>query len=329
MKTNRELVAYVTKALSDRWVYWYGTTGVRCSGDLLTRKTAQYPEHYTSSRMPTYKQHISEGRSCADCVNLVKGFMWLDEETGKQKYGSNGCPDTNADGMYNRAVEKGDISTLPEIPGIMLHLSGHAGVYIGNGYAIEARGFSFGVVKTAVKGRGWRHWYKMPGLVYADEAEKEPVVSVLGQRTLRRGCKGDDVTALQQALMDVGYELTRYGADGDFGAETEDAVKLFQRREALEVDGVYGSRTHEALMAAVVRDDEEDELIAQIERKQLRVTGASVYVRTGAGTGYSVLTIVHAGDKLPVITQDAVSGWYAVEINGKTGWITNKYTTVE
>lgn len=37
---------------------------------------------------------------------------------------------------------------MPEIPGLMLWKSGHAGVYIGGGYAIEAMGTSKGVVKT-------------------------------------------------------------------------------------------------------------------------------------------------------------------------------------
>ena len=163
-KTNSALVAYARRALSEGWVYWYGTTGRPCSASLLQRKRAQYPAHYGAARMAVYRRHIAEGRSCADCINLVKGYMWLDEETGKQGYAINGCPDANADGMFARSAQKGSIETMPEIPGLIVRFSGHAGVYVGAGRVIEARGFAYGVVETALAARPWTHWYEMPGL---------------------------------------------------------------------------------------------------------------------------------------------------------------------
>ena len=63
----------------------------------------------------------------------------------------------------------GDISTMPEVPGLMLWKSGHAGVYIGGGYAIEAMGTRKGVVKTEVSGRGWQGWGKLPYINYLEE----------------------------------------------------------------------------------------------------------------------------------------------------------------
>lgn len=44
---------------------------------------------------------------------------------------------------------------------------------------------------------------------------------------LKRGMKGDDVRALQQLLIKRGYALPKYGADGEYGAETERAVRKF------------------------------------------------------------------------------------------------------
>ena len=46
----------------------------------------------------------------------------------------------------------------------------------------------------------------------------------LGTRTLKKGSKGTDVKALQEFLLQLGYSLPRYGADGDLGAETETAL---------------------------------------------------------------------------------------------------------
>lgn len=50
----------------------------------------------------------------------------------------------------------------------MLWKEGHAGVYIGGGYAIEAMGTQYGVVKTEVDGRGWEGWGKLPFLEYQE-----------------------------------------------------------------------------------------------------------------------------------------------------------------
>ena len=54
-------------------------------------------------------------------------------------------------------------------------------------------------------------------------------------------------------MLQLGYSLPRYGADGDFGGETAAAIKRFQARAGLAQDGVYGGDTHKALMDAVAR----------------------------------------------------------------------------
>lgn len=53
----------------------------------------------------------------------------------------------------------------------MLWKSGHAGVYIGGGYAIEAMGTSKGVVKTKVSDRNWQGWGKLPYIDYREEID--------------------------------------------------------------------------------------------------------------------------------------------------------------
>jgi len=56
----------------------------------------------------------------------------------------------------------------------------------------------------------------------------------LGERTLERGDRGDDVRQLQELLTDLDL---RTGADGTFGADTVAHVKTYERREDLPVDG--------------------------------------------------------------------------------------------
>ena len=65
--------------------------------------------------------------------------------------------------------------------------------------------------------------------------------------TLRRGISGSEVRELQNRLVAQGYKLPGYGADGDFGLETETAVKSFQTDKRLVVDGIVGPKTWAAL----------------------------------------------------------------------------------
>lgn len=54
---------------------------------------------------------------------------------------------------------------------------------------------------------------------------------------LKNGSEGAAVTALQSALEELGY-LEEEEVDGKFGAKTEEALKLFQKRNGLTQDGI-------------------------------------------------------------------------------------------
>ena len=170
-KTNFGLVDWAKKWLG--MPYWYGCVCYKCTQDLLTRKTRQYPKHYTSNRTARYKADIAGGKWASDCIGLAKGYMWWDSTKGGVRYAVNGCPDMSANGMLEKATVKGDIKNLPETPGIMLWMDGHAGVYIGGGWAIEERGFNYGCVKTKVADRPWKKWYRLPGLTYLEVDDGE------------------------------------------------------------------------------------------------------------------------------------------------------------
>ena len=170
-KTNFGLVDWAKK-----WVgmpYWYGCVCYKCTQDLLTRKTRQYPKHYISNRTARYKADIAGGKWASDCIGLAKGYMWWDSTKGGVRYAVNGCPDMSANGMLEKATVKGDIKNLPDTPGLMLWMNGHAGVYIGGGWAIEERGFAYGCVKTKVSDRPWKKWYRLPGLTYLEVDDGE------------------------------------------------------------------------------------------------------------------------------------------------------------
>ena len=174
-KNNLDLVQWAIEAHNDQWGYVMGTFGLVLTESLLEAKIRQLPDDILPYEDFIRANYI--GRRTADCIGLIKSYSWYDVDTGKINYGSNGMPDVGADGIYRNAREKGPISTMPEIPGLLVHSNGHIGIYIGNGYAIEAMGTRYGVVKTKVKNQNWTGWCKNPYIDYIEETpelETEP-----------------------------------------------------------------------------------------------------------------------------------------------------------
>lgn len=82
---------------------------------------------------------------------------------------------------------------------------------------------------------------------------------------LRFGSEGDDVKELQENLIKLGYDLGKSGADGDFGTKTLVAVKDFQEKHNLTVDGIVGSATKKAIKEAINKMSENAIIIPEEE----------------------------------------------------------------
>ena len=348
--TNEHFVAFCEKMVGQP--YWYGGCVYKCTQSLLNRKAKQYPSHYTSSRMKRYKDDIAQKKVCADCIGGAKGYAWTNGGQGvleaigtdkgiSNKSGANGCPDKGANSMFawakSKGVEWGTIDTLPEIAGLALQTDGHVGYYVGNGYAVEWRGFNYGCVRTKVKERKWKYWYKLPFIQYGAAAADIPAPEIaLGSRLLKRGMVGSDIKALQELLMQLGYALPKYGADAKFGTETEKALRAFQKETGLTVDGKYGDRTHAALMDAVADDDgqpETPEQPAQDDSTPAVTTvvivseGGKVNIRCGNGTEYARLSAVAPGSTFPLVAT-AQNGWHAIVIGSRVGWVSGSFSRI-
>ncbi len=89
-----------------------------------------------------------------------------------------------------------------------------------------------------------------PGAAQPDDPIKESKCRLTDtdlvpiDRVLRRGMSGEQVTTLQCLLQEADFDVE---TDGVFGRTTERAVRRFQRRNQLSVDGRAGPRTVEAL----------------------------------------------------------------------------------
>ena len=62
---------------------------------------------------------------------------------------------------------------------------------------------------------------------------------------LKKGDDGEAVRAMQERLRELGYYTGT--VDGDFGGGTEEAVRLFQRQNNLDVDGIAAKQTFSLL----------------------------------------------------------------------------------
>lgn len=116
-----------------------------------------------------------------------------------------------------------------------------------------AQGDRVEILETkAAGGATWgkidRGWICLTGYVKVETVMEnvepqatEDVTFTMDLRVLRRGCKGEDVKALQAMLVGYGYSIA---VDGSFGPATEHAVECYQDADGkLPVDGVAGPDT--------------------------------------------------------------------------------------
>ena len=157
-----------------------------------------------------------------------------------------------------------------------------------------------------------------------DRAVVDTVVFRLGDRILKNGMQGDDVKALQSALIRLGFGCGPWGADGDFGDATEMAVRHYQIQHDLTVDGHAGPQTIGSIKAAL------GELDKPVENPTyVGIHGGNCYVRTDPSTDGDIMGIVHDGAKLPYAGETAANGWHKVRHNDRFGWVSGKYGRLE
>ena len=211
-------------ALGNDSIYLYGSYGNTLSDAFINQKAKQYT--YNISRQSIYKNCLkSSGTEYAfDCVGLIKAYLWGGH--GNVKYNSK--QDKSANGMLNAAKVKGKINTMPEIEGILVHMNGHIGVYVGNGYVIECtpnKTFAKqdhkggGVCRTKLTDRKWTSWCECPYITYEknkktnEEIAKEVLDGKWGNGTARKKAlekAGYNYNEVQAIVNKKNTSTTRY-----------------------------------------------------------------------------------------------------------------------
>lgn len=152
---------------------------------------------------------------------------------------------------------------------------------------------------------------------------------------LSLGDSGKEVKEMQKMLIALGYDLGSFGADGDFGKATDDALRKFQSEHKLTVDGQYGAKTKKKLTnkynKKVNQSQSETGLNEEGKWKGV-VTADSLNVRTWAGIENPTCSFspLKRGTEVDVCdTKKDKDGkdWYYIKYNNKHGFVSSSYVT--
>lgn len=254
MIKSLELIEKFQQSVDEKWGYIYGMKHVLWSE--ARQKNYNVAKKDDSNCQNSIKYGSKwYGHIVTDCSGL---FAWWIEQLGDAiAHGSNS--------IYNRycsrkgTLKNGKTGSGEELrPGTAVFTGkegahGHIGLYIGNGTIIEAKGAQYGVIKSSIKEARWTYWGELKMIEYegiGDAAYYKPEPAEDdGYPTIRKGDKNKYVTLAQVKLINKGYSVGSWGADGDFGSATQAAVIRFQQEHGLAADGVIGPKTWAALIA--------------------------------------------------------------------------------
>lgn len=235
-----EFIAYLEQEVENGSIYVLGAQGQRGAA-AFTDAFLNTREHGNITNInrdkALLKKRIDAGYNAQkigafDCSGLGMYFL----QNLKRLYSS----DMTANGMRSKC-EQITREELKRGDWVFITNNGtasHIGFVVDDALnVIEARGRDYGVVKIPM--RVEFNYFGRP-LIFKDEIEAPKEIT----RELKKGDKGEDVKAYQEALVKCGYTLPKYGADGSYGTETQEATKALQRDS---INGIAKQREVEAV----------------------------------------------------------------------------------
>jgi hypothetical protein len=150
------------------------------------------------------------------------------------------------------------------------------------------------------------------------EGSATPKEYVLGDRIIKEGDVGADVRTMQEYLVKLGYDVGKYGTDGEMGPDTADALENFQLDHSLPGDAEYGPETHKALTEALYAVGDAPVIGPEDSGNLVVLDDDNWNVRTGPGTAYNKVGVIHPGDMVQEVQLD---GWKAVRYKGEVRFV--------
>ena len=241
-------------------VYCVGAFGHEITPTNIEVLKRNYPSKYPDSKVNALKALVGKKYYAFDCLGLQKSILW---GFPNYKYGANNVVDYNEVGMMNLCSSRStDFSQI--VDGAVLYMSGHVGIYVGDGKVIESSPkwkngvqiTNLGNISKYKTGnyRIWEQWGKLNYIDYKVKVEVNRVKYELD--IISKGCKDGingvrNVKAMQGLLTAKGYPLS---IDGSCGSKSVAAIKEFQTHNEYYkkiggiVDGICGKNTWCALL---------------------------------------------------------------------------------
>ena len=249
MRTGKGLAEFAYSKIGTP--YFYGAKWNVLTENYMQQMHRLYPDKVTNAYMEKARKKGQLGKKNTDCSGLIYGYR--NKNLGSYQ-------------LYSTAKKRMPITEVDKFaPGVVLWKKGHVGVYVGDGWCVEAKGINYGVVMTKVSEQNWQYGLTFDDMEYV-YAEKvvgvskginpyaEPKITVTsklnailkGKKSGEYVNKGEEVRWVQWELVEAGFDLDE---DGSCGKKTLEAIIEFQKSCKLEPDGLVGPATRKALKA--------------------------------------------------------------------------------
>lgn len=175
-------------------------------------------------------QYSSEGKVDGISGNVDLDYCYTDVESSSSK--TDGKAAANEDKAGGKVLSVKDIQKA---------INKKYGLNIGedNKFGLETLEAITKALQTELN-RQYKAGLKVDGIFGQDTSGK--------LITIKKGDKGNITFLLQALLICRGDSLSPYGADGTFGASTEQKVRSYQKDKGLSVDGIVGVNTWSKLL---------------------------------------------------------------------------------
>ena len=195
MKSKLFVSKLVDIAKNYKTLYVMGCFGAPLTGASVSRYCTNHKYNKQPTRTAMIKAAANQNPPVYgfDCVCLIKGVLWgwmgnAQHVYGGAKYVSNGVPDLDANGFFDKCTDRNNKNWSDMVPGEAVWCQGHIGVYIGDGLAVECTpSWANDVQITAVgnigsksgyKTRTWTKHGKLPYVDYSDAEAPKPEVTL-------------------------------------------------------------------------------------------------------------------------------------------------------
>lgn len=288
-KTAQQLGDWALWVFNSKWLYGMGCYGQR----LQTHYPILAKSWYYTSKNPsgftklTAVYNTGANPRLYDCHGIVDGFRMNDDRTAEIDFDPS--IDISANMEMNRVKAAGDVGVdyfpinvqFKDNAGYGYWKDGHFGVGVGNGEVVDIWSTGYPARKRDQGLGNWTYCLKCYGIDYTNATGGE-------EEVLQRGDKGDQVKYWQRALLKAGYKLPLYGADSDFGSETDAATKAFQAKMLIPVTGYVNTLTF-AVMCNVLQSITTIDPLLKAELEQTKLTLSKAITDLGTANTFNTL----------------------------------------